>query len=212
MVTLLLSLGAPALASAAAGSGARKPEPQKAVSARSPATPAPDPAPQAQTLTSSSQTPAVASQPVGDGVAVTPVSTPTARVTEPSPSTGSEIRVPKLSATQPGARSVARGTHATTPATHHRARPRRTDLRRGAVTHKAARSHAPLALTLLTRRDLPRLPSHAPFAAGPAASPGGMSAFDAATFVLAGIVMLSPFVPVFRRALAKAAALRSGRS
>jgi hypothetical protein len=210
MVTLLLSLGAPVFASAAAGSGAPKPEPQRAVSARSPATPAPDPAPQAQTLTSSSQTPAVTGQPVGDGVAVTPVSTPTARVTEPSPSTGSEVRVPQLSATQPGARSVARATHATTPPTDHRARPRRTALR--AVTHKAPRSHAPLALTLLTRRDLPRLPSLAPFAAGPAASPGGMSAFDAATLVLAGIVMLSPFVPVFRRALAKAAALRSGRS
>jgi hypothetical protein len=231
MVTLLLSLGAPALASAAAGSGAPKPGPQKAVSAGSPPTPAPDPAPQAQTLTSSPHAPVSTSQPVGGGLAVSPVSAPSmpvtpvstpstpvtpasapsTPVTHPSPSTGSAVRVPHLSATNPSTHSVARAVKKTSPATHDHAALRASDRSRGTVTHRAARSHAPSALTLLAHQDLPRLPSHAPFAGGPVGSSGGMSAVDAATLALAAIVMLSPFAPLLRRALAKTSAHGAGR-
>jgi hypothetical protein len=218
MVTLLLSLGAPALASAAAGSG--EPEPQKAARTMSPATPAPDPAPQAQTL--SPHAPVSTSQPVGGGLAVTPVSAPSTPVTpvsapstpvtHPAPSTGSAVRLPHLPATHPSTHSVAPPVQKTSPATHHHAALRGTGRSRGTVTHKVARSHAPFALALLTHQDLPRLPSHVPFADGPVGSSGGMSAVDAATLVLAAIVMLSPFVPLLRRALAKASALWSGGS
>jgi hypothetical protein len=226
MVALLLSLGAPALAGAAAASGPPKPEPQKAPAATSPAAPVPDPAPQPQTPTASPDTPVSPSQPVGSGVGVAPVSTgrpvgggggvtprstPSTPVTRPSPSSGSAVRVPQSPAAHPSTHSVARSTQATTPATHRRAAPRRKDSRRPAATDKPPPSHAPLALTLLTHQDLPRLPSNNPFAIGPVGSSGGISAIDAATLVLAGIVLLSPLVPPFRRALVKAAGLRSSR-
>jgi hypothetical protein len=38
-----------------------------------------------------------------------------------------------------------------------------------------------------------------------------MSAIDTITFLLAAMVILSPFVPLFRRAIARASAVRSGR-
>jgi hypothetical protein len=186
------------------------PEPQKAAPTPASPTPAPEPATQPQTLTSSSHTPVPTSQRVGSGIAVTPVSTPGTRVSQPSQSTGSQIRVPKLSATRPSTRSVAPATPATTPATRQRAAPRRTNSPRSAV-HTATRPHAPLALTVLTHPKLPHLPSKSPFLTGPAASSGGMSAIDAITLLLAGMVILSPLAPLFRRGLAKASAVRSGR-
>ncbi len=186
------------------------PEPQKAAPTPASATPAPEPATQPQTLTSSSHTPVPTSRPVGSGIAVTPVSTPSTRVSQPSQSTGSQIRVPKLSATRPSTRSVAPATPATTPATRQRAAPRRTNSPRSAG-HTATRPHAPLALTVLTHPKLPHLPSKSPFLTGPAASSGGMSAIDAITLLLAGMVILSPLAPLFRRGVAKASAVRSGR-
>ncbi len=179
---------------------APKPESQQAPPTPASAPPAPNPAPQTRTLTSSPHTPVATSRP-GKGVAVTPVAPSGTRVTKPSPSTrSSRVRVPQLTGTRPSPRNVARVAHATTPVTHQRATPRPLDSRRGAVTDKAPPSHAPLALTLLTGQGLPRLPSHTPFPADPAGSPGAMSAVDAATLFLAGIVMLSPLVALLRRA------------
>jgi hypothetical protein len=191
IVTLLLSLGAPAVASAAGGN-TPNPQPQKAAPSSASPTPAPDPAPQAQTLTSSSHTPVATSHPVGDGVAVTPVSTPSPRVTtpsEPSHSTGAEVRAPALPATHAAARSIAHATQATPPAPRHHAAPRRTDLTRPTVTHKAAPSHAPFGLTLLSPEDLPRLPAMA-LADVKKARPGGALLLFSA-LALGGLVVAS---------------------
>ena len=94
-----------------------------------------------------------------------------------------------------------------TTATANKPAPSRHSGSRRAAVQTTTQAHAQPAPA---HQSQSRQSSKSPFLVGPAASSGGISAIDAITFLLAAIVILSPLVPLLRRALAKTRIVRSG--